>query len=257
METDGFFMTSMEQSEDEAFASLSSMSISSHSEARILRSQIVQRVQRLEATRAPVLLALDDLDPIMASAEGAEELRHPRKVLTELLLRTERLEIFLGAREAPFRALGAHKVVAYSLEPLKASEAARLFLWRVHRPLVMSDFSQAMSGGEQGPPSLLPLIMTAQNRGMVLQQLASHPVLSLCGGLPGRLRAAADYVLPRNGTLFDIHQRLLSTAGEDIHQQLLSRAGEDLIEQKGSATTIALVSSCCATERSGFEPVGL
>ena len=46
------------------------------------------------AANQPVLLILD-LDPLQQSAESL------RKVLTELLLRTERLELLLAAREAP------------------------------------------------------------------------------------------------------------------------------------------------------------
>eukprot|EP00435_Cladocopium_sp_Y103_P066487 s57_g28.t1 len=182
------------------------MDLSAQSEVRILRSQIVQSLQDLASIQHPVLLILDDLDPLL---RNAEELR---KVLTELLLRTEGLEMLLAAREAPFQALGAHKVVGYHLDPLQPLDAARLFLWRVHRPLVVADFS-VLSGSEaEGPSRMLPLIMNAQNRGVLLQQLSGHPLLQWCGGCPGHLRAAADHVLPGSGTLWDIHEHLQSKA---------------------------------------------
>eukprot|EP00931_Biecheleriopsis_adriatica_P023878 TRINITY_DN14993_c0_g1_i1.p1 TRINITY_DN14993_c0_g1~~TRINITY_DN14993_c0_g1_i1.p1 ORF type:complete len:742 (+),score=138.75 TRINITY_DN14993_c0_g1_i1:43-2226(+) len=196
------FGVSMEDSED----SFGGMALSAQSEARIMRGRIVQHLQRIEANGQRTLLVLDDLDPLLAAPGCADELR---RILTEILLRTERLELLLGARQAQWQALGAHKVVGYAMEPLRRTDAARLFLWRVHRPLVVADLSEAGVDPESGEgPSLgLPLIMNAQNRGLVLQQLANHPLLELCDGLPGHLRATADHVLPGNGTLWDIYRR--------------------------------------------------
>eukprot|EP00913_Durusdinium_trenchii_P026096 g24480.t1 len=211
---------------EEPQAEALNMDLSAPSEARILRSQIVQRLRELEGHH-PVLMILDDLDPgefastvdgenISNTANSAihvgscvlhrsmrESSERQRKILTELLLRTERLELLLSARQAPFQALGAHKVVGYQLEPLQPLDAARLFLWRVHRPLVFADFSVLPGDDAQGPSKMLPLIMNAQNRGVLLQELSGHPLLQWCGGCPGHLRAAADHVLPGSGTLWD------------------------------------------------------
>merc|ERR1711972_278652 len=121
---------------------------------------------------------------------------------TEILLRTQMVMLVLGARQASFQALGAHKVVAFQLEPLRATDAARLFLWRVHRPLVVADLSEAAGEAARG----LPLIVNAQNRGLVLEQLASHPLLERCRGNPGLIRQTADRVLPGGGSLWDLHR---------------------------------------------------
>ncbi|CAK9096410.1 unnamed protein product [Durusdinium trenchii] len=191
---------------EEPQAEALNMDLSAPSEAESFSRQIVQRLRELEGHH-PVLMILDDLDSLMG--ENLEELR---KILTELLLRTERLELLLSARQAPFQALGAHKVVGYQLEPLQPLDAARLFLWRVHRPLVFADFSVLPGDDAQGPSKMLPLIMNAQNRGVLLQELSGHPLLQWCGGCPGHLRAAADHVLPGSGTLWDIHQLLQAKA---------------------------------------------
>merc|ERR1711971_865613 len=92
-----------------------------------------------EANNSRALLVLDDFDRLPDDALVAEELR---KFLTTVLLRTERLSVLLGARETSYQALGAHKVVAFHLESLRPTDAARLFLWRVHRPLVVADLSE-------------------------------------------------------------------------------------------------------------------
>jgi len=173
--------------------------LSPMADARLLRARVVQGLLRLEAGGQRLLLVIDELDALLAEPSALEELR---KVLTEILLRTERVVLVLGARQAPFQALGAHKVVAFHVEPLRSSDCARLFLWRVHRPLVVGDLLEA-AGEDAGT---LPLVMNAQNRGLVLSQLSSHPLLVQCGGSPGLLRAAADRVLPGGGSLWALHR---------------------------------------------------
>ncbi|CAE8739352.1 unnamed protein product [Polarella glacialis] len=205
--TEGAFTGFSTELSMESQESMASLGLSSHSEARMIRSRVVQGLQRLEAKGQRTLLILDEVEPFFASPAACDEIR---KLLSELLLRTERLEIMLGARQAPFQALGAHKVVAYPVESLRPTDAARLFLWRVHRPLVVADLSEAAleaAGGEAAVSQGLPLIMNAQNRGMVLSQLSSHPLLQRCAGMPGHLRAVADHVLPGNGSLWEIHRR--------------------------------------------------
>lgn len=178
-------------------------------EVRTSRGSLIQSLQKLEAGGQRTLLIMDNLDPLLEEPVACEELR---RILTEVLLHTERLELLLGTRQASLQALGAHKVVGYALERLRQNDAARLFLWRVHRPLVVADLSEAAAAVEAGSCEAsaahsLPLIMNAQNRSLVLTQLANHPLLQLCGGLPGHLRATADQVLPGQGTLWDIHRR--------------------------------------------------
>merc|ERR1712151_646793 len=139
-------------------------------DARFLRGRVIQGLQRLEAGGQRTLLMVDDLDILLADSLVVEEVR---KVMTEILVSTQMVVLVLGARQAAFQALGAHKVVAFQLEPLRATDAARLFLWRVHRPLVVADLSEAAGEAAQG----LPLIMNVQNRSLVLSQLSNHPLL--------------------------------------------------------------------------------
>lgn len=168
-------------------------------DARFLRTRVVQGLSKLEAGGLKVLVIIDGLNLLLEDPSTVEELR---KVMTEILLRTERVVLVFGAREATFQALGAHKVVAFPLEPLRPTDCARLFLWRVHRPLVVGDLSEAAGEAAGG----LPLSVNAQNRGLVLSQLSSHPLLLQCGGLPGLLRKAADRVLPGRGSLWALHR---------------------------------------------------
>lgn len=174
------------------------LSISAASETRSLKSQIVRSLQELEGRGGELggtLVIIDGLDALLRDATVAEEVR---KVLLEVLVRTERTVLLLGARSAPFQALGAHKAVAFQVEPLQPLSAARLFLRRVHRPLTLADLSEAAGDAAKG----LPLITTAQNRNMVLEQISVHPLLLGCAGNPAQLRAAADRVLPGSGSLW-------------------------------------------------------
>eukprot|EP00929_Paragymnodinium_shiwhaense_P059599 TRINITY_DN29843_c0_g1_i2.p1 TRINITY_DN29843_c0_g1~~TRINITY_DN29843_c0_g1_i2.p1 ORF type:complete len:1570 (+),score=387.15 TRINITY_DN29843_c0_g1_i2:49-4758(+) len=179
-----------------------SMSLSALAERRFSMASIMQGLQRIEST-GPALLIVDGLDPLLSEPAASEEVQ---KILREALLRTEKVILVLSSREPSFQSLNPHKAVAFRLEALRASDAARLFLWRVHRPLCWVDLSEAAGEGATG----LPLIINAQNRNMVLSRLAGHPLMQHCSGNPGAIRAAADRVLPGGGTLWDIH-RALST----------------------------------------------
>jgi len=169
-------------------------------DARFLRTRVVQGLLRLESGSLKVLVIVDGLDSLLEDPTTVEELR---KVMTEILLRTEKVVLVFGARQATFQALGAHKVVAFPLEPLRPGDCARLFLWRVHRPLVVGDLSEAAGEVAAGD---IPLNVNAQNRGMVFGQLARHPLLLDCKGLPGLLRRTADRVLPGGGSLWALHR---------------------------------------------------
>eukprot|EP00928_Gymnodinium_smaydae_P031993 TRINITY_DN23299_c0_g1_i1.p1 TRINITY_DN23299_c0_g1~~TRINITY_DN23299_c0_g1_i1.p1 ORF type:complete len:1489 (+),score=280.72 TRINITY_DN23299_c0_g1_i1:111-4577(+) len=197
----GFSAASVDETEAD-------LMLSPATDARLLRVRAVQGLQRLEAQDQRALLIIDGFDDLVEEPSAAEEFR---KVLTELLLRTERVVLVLGARRACFQTLGMHKVVAFQLPPLQDSDAARLFLWRVHRPLVVADLSEI--GGEAARG--LPLIVNVQNRNMVLSQLASHPLLRHCAGNPGLLRSAADRILPGGGSLWDVYASLVAEDGHD------------------------------------------
>lgn len=120
----------------------------------------------------------------------------------------------LGSRVAVSQALGTHKVVAFTLQPLAPADATRLFLCRVHRPLVVADLSEGVGEASANIP-LDFAHMNGQKRAAVLAQLSNHPLLRDCGGIPGRLHAAADRVLPGRGTLWDIQRDF----HQDVHVQ--------------------------------------
>lgn len=169
-------------------------------DARLLRAQIVQGLSKLEVGGPGALLVIDDAGPWLENEEF-------RKVLTEVLMRTERAVVVLGSRLATFQTLGSNKVVGYRVEPLQPMDAARLFLWRVHRPLVVSDLSEGVSEASRK----LPVIMTPQNRSMVLEKLINHPLLQLCNGSPGMIRDAADRVLPEGKSLWELTEEMNRT----------------------------------------------
>jgi len=175
--------------------------LSPASDARLLRSRLVHMLQRLEHNGQKVLLIMDNLHDLLSNDNFCEEWK---KLATELLLRTERVVFVVALRQSSLHVLGAHKVISFRLEPLRSSDAAKLFLWRVHRPLMVSDLSEA--GVEY--VRRLPLALNSQSRGQMLLQISNHPLLRLCRGNPGLLRTAAARVLPGAGSMWDIHREV-------------------------------------------------
>lgn len=188
--------------------------VSPESEAQILRGRIMQALLKLESGDQSVLLIIDGLESIAKLPAVYEELR---SLMKGILIRTKRVLLAFGSRRADFQALGEHKVVAFPVEPLRPMDAARLFLWRVHRPLEVADISEAAGDAAKG----IPVVTNAQNRQLVFSKVAEHPLLVQCRGIPGAVRSVADCVLPQGPTMWELyHQRqggaLANDNGADI-----------------------------------------
>jgi len=161
--------------------------------------KVVQALSRLEARGKRVLLIVDGLDELVAGSAAAQGFR---TILTELLLKTERVVLLLGARRHLFPSLGAHKVVSVWLKPLQPADLAKLFLLRVHRPLLPSEVAKSRTNTNH------TLNSGTQNRSLLLEQLAMHPLLLKCRGNVRLVRDVADCVVPDGFSLWDLARQL-------------------------------------------------
>lgn len=184
--------------------------LSPESEAQILRGRVMQALLKLESTDLPVLLIVDGLDALAKVPAVYDELR---TLMMGILIRTKRVLLMFGSRRADFQALGEHKVVAFPLAPLRPLDAARLFLWRVHRPLEIADLTSEASGNTARG---IPLVTNAQNRQLIFNKVAAHPLLTQCRGIPGTIRSIADRVLPQGPTMWELcHEHQASAPASD------------------------------------------
>lgn len=162
-----------------------------------LPSQLWLAGQQLERRRGRRLLILDD---------GAGALRaspEVRQALGGLLERTRRLCLVAFARERLYESLGQCKCVNIVLPALGATEAARLFLRRVHRPLRAPDLDPA-GAALAAPVGYGGAGAALAGDAALVGRLAAHPLLRQLGGNPGRVTASSQQVTPDLRSLFDL-----------------------------------------------------
>jgi len=119
----------------------------------------------------------------------------------KLLAENPSLCLLLARRSPLYRLEGADslggdrwKPVNLRMPPLSATNAARVCLRRVHRPLTESDFSRNVTSAAAitplGPAALLP-------------RLAQHPALVACQGNPREIVRVASAITPELPSLLD------------------------------------------------------
>eukprot|EP00440_Ansanella_granifera_P063013 gb/GFBE01068329.1/.p1 GENE.gb/GFBE01068329.1/~~gb/GFBE01068329.1/.p1 ORF type:complete len:624 (+),score=86.18 gb/GFBE01068329.1/:1-1872(+) len=153
------------------------------SEQELMRG--LQRLDQLRGRRH--LLILDDQ---CGAVRGSPEVRG---LLSRMLETAKNLSFVVCSRDQVYESLGSCKCVNMQLPALTNLESAMLFLKRTHRPLHPCDL-------DRGAPARGAL----QNSNLVLQKLASHPLLQQLGGNPGRVRAVSESVIPELRSLFDL-----------------------------------------------------
>lgn len=162
------------------------------------RQRLRRGFQQIERARQGIrmLLVVDDEAGVLGSADV-------RRLFGELLEHTYQLQLLICSRQPVYQSLGTTKVVNILLKGLSETEAARLFLQRIHRPLGPQDFPDAVSE-ESSPPSARTTIESAVRR------LSGHPLLQRLAGHPGRIRAASSRVTPGGPSLMAL------AAGDDL-----------------------------------------
>merc|ERR1712139_43695 len=115
-------------------------------------------------------------------------------------------------RHAAVHTLGVHKVICFEPWPLRPAEIGRLFLLRIHRPLLVTDLSEGVDK-QLGHGRVL---VNSSNRARVHVEISRHPLVCQCMGNPGKLKTIADFVVPGSGSLFDIYNEKCSTSAEWI-----------------------------------------
>lgn len=126
-----------------------------------------------------------------------------RQLLGEFLDRVPELRVLICSREPITQALGVVKVVNVELGGLEEHDAAALFLNRVHRRLVRTDFT---------PPGALPGqldvpegdLSPSQQKQKAIKQLLDHQLLRKLAGNPEQIKKAASRVVPNGPDLFAI-----------------------------------------------------
>ncbi|CAK0803161.1 unnamed protein product, partial [Prorocentrum cordatum] len=152
----------------------------------VLELQLRRAAECLEQQRKRPLLIIDDAAGALRPSGGV------RDVLVGLLEATKQLCIAAFCRGAMYDSLGSWKCVNVLLQELSSTEAAELFLRRIHRPLRPCDL-QAGAGLVGEVPA-----------GGLSAQLSAHPLLQHLGGHPGRVRAASELVTPGLRSIFEL-----------------------------------------------------
>lgn len=165
--------------------------------------RVVWELQQLERLRphAPLLLVLDDECGALKRSKSLKTL------LADLLRKTHRLVLLFCTRAPLHESIGSTKVVNIDLAGLDEQRAANLFLRRVHRPLLETDFKASRCLPEDGAVDFqLPHSCNG-----VVELLLRSQVLSPLQGNPGLLREVGSLIIPHGKPLPQIVELVLGT----------------------------------------------
>lgn len=162
-----------------------------------VRQLLRKGFQQIEQSRRGIrmLLVVDDEVGALGSSPDV------RRLFGELLEHTYQLQVLICSRSPIYQSLGTTKVVNIQLKGLSETEASRLFLQRIHRPLGSEDFD------EGSPPSARTTMEVA------IRRLCGHPLLQKLSGHPGRIRAASSKVVPGGPSLLLLAEELFPASG--------------------------------------------
>lgn len=170
--------------------------------------RVVWELQQLERLRphAPLLLVLDD------ECKALKRSKSLKTLLADLLRKTHRLVILFLSREPLHESIGSTKVVNIDLAGLDEQRAANLFLRRVHRPLLETDFKMSRFLPEDWAPDFQLL----HSRNGVVELLLRSQVLAPLQGNPGLLREVGSLIVPHGKPLPQVLELVLSTRNESV-----------------------------------------
>jgi len=155
----------------------------------LARSRIRRGLQQIER-RQPAAKVLCIVDDAAGAVAGSANMRW---LFGDLIEHTRHLHFLILSREPIYADLGNTKMVNEALGGLTETDAARLFLQRIHRQLEPRDLERQ----EAQPAGRSPVER-------VLGQLRGHPLLKRLNGHPGHICTVSSSVVPGGASLYEL-----------------------------------------------------
>jgi len=155
------------------------------------RARIRRGFQQIERRRplAKTLFIVDDAVGMVGASANM------RWLLGDLVEHTRHLHFLILSREPIYADLGTTKIVNEPLGGINETEAAKLFLQRIHRQLESWDLEHQEAVASGTGRSHLE---------RVLGQLRGHPLLKRLNGHPGHICTVSSHVVPGGPSLYEL-----------------------------------------------------